>query len=158
MAHFAQHLDVVGDTFHQAFGFELLGLAHEVVVLLAEVKFDLAYCRAHAFGRCDKEIGGIDLEYVVGAERDIVRRVEGLDRLYLIAPEGDAHNNFFISEPNVNGVAFDTECATRQFQLVARVERIDERPQEFVACDFLSDFHSHHIAVEVFGVAHAVEA
>ena len=68
MAHFAQHLHIVGHALKQALRFEFLGFTHEVVVLFAEVELNLSDSGAHAFGRGDEEVCGINLEEVVSSE------------------------------------------------------------------------------------------
>jgi hypothetical protein len=111
MPQLTEHLHIVSHTLQQTFRLHLPRFAHEEVVLLAKVELYLPYCRPHPFGRGDKKVGRIYLELIVGAERRVIGRMDGLDRLNLIAPECNTHYDLLIGKTDVDGVALHTECA-----------------------------------------------
>ena len=92
------------------------------------------------------------------AERHIVGRVECGYGFYLVAPEHHSHHDFLVGEIDVDRIAFHSEGSAGEVNLVARVECFHQAAQKHVAGHSLAHAYVYHVAVEVFGVAHAVEA
>ena len=158
VAYLANHLHVVGHPLVEPLGLELLPDRFEKLHLLAQVYLYLADGLVDAlFGRHEQ----VGREYLVGIEGACAAarsRVDGAYRLNLLAPELDAHDGVVVGQVDVDRVAFHPEVAPVELHLVARVERVDQMSQQPVAPDVVAHLHLDHVAVEVLGVADAVEA
>ncbi len=152
MAHLAHHLHIVGYPLAQSLCFQQLALKLEVHGLSAEVDRNLIETGGHALGRCDKQVGRIDVKRFVGAERGVVVWAEGGDRLNLIAPKHDAQGYLLVGQVHIDRVAFHSESASAKLHLVAAVECIDKLAEQFVALDALPYLQRNHIGVEVVKV------
>ena len=158
VAYLANHLHVVGHPLVKPLGLELLPDRFEKLHLFAQVYLYLADGFVDAlFGRHEQ----VGREYLVGIEGACAAARSGVDgayRLNLLAPELDAHDGVVVGQVDVDRVALHPEVAPVELHLVARVERIDQMPQQPVAPDVVAHLHLDHVAVEVLGVADAVEA
>ena len=84
--------------------------------------------------------------------------VEALYALNLVVPETDAETEIGKGGEDVHRVALDAETAVGELYLVANVLPVQQLHKEVVAGDALAYFDVHSAALELFGVADAVDA
>ena len=118
----------------------------------------LCYGRGLTCRRCHEEVGGVDVEAVVSAEMGVVVGMDCYYFLNLVAPEYYPYDDVFVGQADIYRVAFDAEITSLEVNLIAAVERGDKFAQESIAADSHAFAHRNHILMEVFGIAHAVEA
>ena len=126
MSEFAYHLDVVADSLFEASGFGGLADAVEVLDLLFEVFFNLAYRLLLCVFAGHEKIGGIDAIVAELCRALHGGGVELLYTFYLIVPKGDPHDCVGIGEPYVDGVADDAYVASSEGDVIACVQGGDE--------------------------------
>lgn len=158
MAQFAQHFHVVGDPFVDAFSLQHTALFFEKLDLLMEVVFDFVDGTKRVLLGGHEEVGRIDLITVEGAEGDTTDGIYFLDTVYLVAPEDDTQEVVAVGQEDVYRIAFDTEIATVEIEVVTLIEAVYQAAQEDVAAEHLAPDNVDTVVVEIGRIAHAVDA
>ena len=124
------HLQVVLHAPFQALGFQMLAYFFKIVALLHHIVLDLPDRPFDALARGDEIVGGIDGYFGVIVESGSRDGIDGFERLNVVAEKDYA----------VCGLAVSGEVV-----------------EKLLAADPLSGYEPHRGAVEVLGVADAVE-
>ncbi len=77
MPYLSNHFYIISGAFVKTSRFKLACLLTEKLHLVAQVKLHPCQRRSLALPRSDKQVGRIDFEHIVAAQRGIVERVQG---------------------------------------------------------------------------------
>lgn len=105
-----------------------------------------------------EEVGRIDLITVEGAEGDTTDGIYFLDTVYFVAPKDDTQEVVAVGQEDVHRIAFDTEIATVEIEVVTLIEAVYQAAQEDVAAEHLAPDNVDAVVVEIGRIAHAVDA
>ena len=152
------HLQIVVDTLCETVGFQQLTLVAEGLTLGAEVYGNLVNSRCRALFACHKNIGRVDVEPFQLGQHSACLRVDGLNLLYLIAPEQYSQLNLLKGKHNIDGVALYSETTRFQLYVRARIKRIDQLAQELIAAQSLAFLDINNALGKILRVAHTEDA
>lgn len=123
-----------------------------------EVVFDFVDGTKRVLLGGHEEVGRIDLITVEGAEGDTTDGIYFLDTVYFVAPEDDTQEVVAVGQEDVHRIAFDTEIATVEIEVVTLIEAVYQAAQEDVAAEHLAPDNVDAVVVEIGRIAHAVDA
>ena len=158
MAQFPYHLHIVGNALVQPLGLQLLAFLLEESHLLGQIIFDAADGLLLCIVAGHEEVGGIHLIVLEGGQAMQAHRIKLLQRLYLVAPEGDAQQAVGISQCHIHRIALDPHLSACQTHIVAHVEAVGQAAQQLLAVHLLPHVQLYHVLVEGSRVAHAIDA
>ena len=124
----------------------------------AELLLDAVDGPLHALGARDVVRGREDVQVLVVADDLAGERVEGGERLDLVAEHLDADGQLLVDREDLDGVAADAEGAAGERHVVARVLDVDEAAQQLVAVDLVADLERDHAVHVLLRGAEAVDA
>ena len=152
------HFEIVFGAHAKSLGFEEFSPVFEVFDAVGEFGFDVAGGAVHAL-RGGHIVGGREDADGVGLTDDVagegVDVVEGVD---FVAEEFDPDSGFFVGGDDVDGVAFHPEGAAGEPDVVAFVLDIDEKPEEMIPVDFVTNVQENRAVQVGLGVAEPVDA
>ena len=157
-ADLAHHLDVVRRAHLQALRLEELVLALEVGQSLLELRLDTGDRALHALGAGHVVRRREHVHLPLRPHHVTGQRVQGRDRLDLVAEELDADRELLVDRDDLDRVPAHPERPPRERHVVARVLHGDEPAQQLVAVDLVADRERHHAVDVLLRGAQAVDA
>lgn len=157
-ADLAEHLEVVRGAHAQALGLQELALFLQFGEALAHLLLDVVDGALQALRACHVVGGGEDVQVLVVADDLAGERMEGGQRLDLVAEHLDADGQLLVDREDLDGVATDPEGAAGERRVVARVLDVHEAAQQLVAVDLLADLEGDHPVHVLLRRTEAVDA
>ena len=158
MSKLLYHLHVVLNALLDALRTNMVAHRLEEVDLLNQIVLNKAYSRLGLLLRRYEQIGGINL--IVGKLGNALERnaVNLLNAVYLVVPPCYAQHVVAVSHEHVYRVALHAESATREVDVVAQIERVDELAQKGVALHRFALLHRDDAVGHSRRSAHTVDA
>lgn len=157
-ADLTHHLDVVGGAHPQPLGLQVLALLLHRGEAVRQLGLDPGDGPLHALRARDVVAGREDVQLLVLADDLTGERMEGGQRLDLVAEHLDPHGQLFVHREDLDGVAAHPEGATGEGHVVAGVLDVDEAAQQRVAVEFVADLQRHHPVDVLLRRTQAVDA
>ena len=126
-------------------------LLHQIVLYVSDGNLSL-------FFGSDKKIGRINLIFFKTGHPMEGHGIQFLDAVNLIVPPGDTQYIIRIGHEYIHRIAFHTEVAAFQFDVIPDVQGIHELAQELVAFQFLALLQRNHTGCHCRRTSHAIDA
>ena len=158
VAQLLYHLHVIVHPLLEAFGLQVLAYAVEVVAPLVHVVLYLQQRLAHVLFVGEEVAGGVYHHLVETLHPLSADGVEALETLYLVVPEADAVAEVGEGGEDVHRVALHAEAPVGELNLVPHILSFEELHEQRVALQPVADAQRHRAALELLGVADAIDA
>ena len=112
MPQFLDHLHVIFHTFPDALGLDGFACLGEVGHLLLQVVLDVVDSLIGLVLGGHEEVGWIEFVFDERTQPVHRDRIQFLNRVHLVVPEGHAKNHFAISHGHIHRIALHAETAT----------------------------------------------
>ena len=158
VADLADHLEVEHRPLVQALGLEQPPFLLEVAATFGQLFLDRLDRLLGPLARRHEVRLRIDGGLVVPVKRLAGQRVEGGQRVHVVAEQLDAQSSLFVRRVHLDDVAADAERAAAEIVVVALVLNLDQLAQDLFAGDALSALERQQHAVVGLRRSEAVDA
>ena len=148
MAQFPNHLQVKSDSFIQTLGF--IGFANllQIVDLCTQINIDLTDCLIDPFLRRHKQVGRVDIQFILFIHFLTSLRIKRGDTIYLVIPKFNPISQpikCFDSGENIYRITIHPETSTVEFKLVVNIQSFYKAMQQLVPIYMHSLFQMSHL-------------